>query len=240
MRDFIRKKRWEDLEALVASQAEKGEPFSKPDYHYLFEHYGRTDKKVEALHNFLEQMVKHKIGGGPDTTTYYILMVALSKRGTTDDVMWALLDMLHRKIQPNDQIKHFVIPKIFNKIAPYKKKKVAEGVIDTAGEAQADASFRRFLVFLRDLGVWPDPFVYQLIIKQCEAMGYPKTMLKYHDEMKMAEKLRQQLATQQGQQTGTAATSTTGTAATATNPATTTNPTPNAATSTANPSTPKQ
>jgi hypothetical protein len=114
-------------------------------------------------------------------------------------------DMLHRKIKPSDQILHFVVPKIFNKIAPYKKKKTGEGAVDTAGEAQADASFRRFLVFLRDLGVWPDPFVYQLIIKQCEVMGYPRTMLKYHEEMKMAEKLKVQLQKEKEQKEKAAA-----------------------------------
>jgi len=196
MRDLMRKKKWEDVEKLVATQAEEGKAFSKEDYHFLFEHFGKTEKKIEAFDAFLQQMVKYNIGGGPDHTTYFVLLTSLSKRGSTDDVMWGFLDMLHRKIKPNDQILQFVVPKIFNKIAPYKKKKPDEkkgSSIDTAAETQADSQFRRFLIFLRDLGVWPDPFVYQLIIKQCEAMGFPRTMLKYHEEMKMAQKLKEDL-----------------------------------------------
>jgi len=199
VRELLRKKKWEEVEQLFLKQAEKGEPFSKQDYHYLFENFSKTEKKIESFHNFLEQMVKYNVGGGPDTNTYYILMVSLAKRGSTDDVMWAFLDLLHRKFTPSTQILHFLIPKIFNKLAPFKKKKLGEGVIDTAGEAQADASFRRFLIFLRDIGVWPDPFVYQLIIKQCEVMGYPRTMLKYHDEMKAVEKLRVDLEKEKAQ-----------------------------------------
>jgi hypothetical protein len=97
LRDLLRKKKWEDAEQLLVTQAEKGNPFSKQEYHYLFDHFGKSEKKIESFHNFLEQMTKYSIGGGPDTNTYYTLMVALAKRGSTDDVMWAFLGNLHCK-----------------------------------------------------------------------------------------------------------------------------------------------